>query len=566
MALTIQALLSLAPIATAALLLVGLRWPAKRAMPVVYLVAVALALFVWRVPPLRVAAASVQGILISLEILYIVFGAILLLNVLTRAGAIAAIRAGFRGISDDPRVQAIIIAWLFGAFIEGASGFGTPAAIVGPLLVALGFPALAAVLVGMVAQSTPSNFGAVGTPVRIGVADGLDSPEVRAQLDAAGVSFEQYLLLITARGALLQGIIGSFIPLIMIVILTRSFGGSTWRDQLAIMPFALFAGLMFTLPYALAGVLLGPEFPSLLGALLGLPIVALAARRGWLLPKHQWQFPPATDWSPEWSGEASKHQAKQAADDQAPPMPLWRAWLPYLLLAGVLVLSRLPALGLAEALQALEIRWNNIFGTGIDASSVPLYVPGTAMLFVVALTLALYRPEAASLVGATRDSLRVVGSTSLALIFAVAMVRVYINSDVNDRALPSMPIALAEWSAATAGSAYPFFAPTVGLFGSFIAGSTTVSNLMFSLFQFSVATQLAVSGSLLVALQGVGAAAGNMVAIHNIVAACATVGLLGQEGAVLRKTALPALYYAVFGGLLGLIAALVLGLSDPLGS
>ena len=150
------------------------------------------------------------------------------------------------------------------------------------------------------------------------------------------------------------------------------------------------------------------------------------------------------------------------------------------------------------------------------------------------------------------------------LIFTVPMVRVYINSGVNALGIASMPISMAEWVAVNVGGIWPLFAPTIGALGAFIAGSNTVSNLMFSLFQHGVAERLLISGAAIVALQSVGAAAGNMIAIHNVVAASATVGLLGQEGATLRKTAIPTLYYLLVAGAIGLIAIYGLSISDPL--
>ena len=150
------------------------------------------------------------------------------------------------------------------------------------------------------------------------------------------------------------------------------------------------------------------------------------------------------------------------------------------------------------------------------------------------------------------------------LIFTVPMVRVYINSGVNELGIASMPIAMAEWVALHVGSIWPLFAPSIGALGAFIAGSNTVSNLMFSLFQYGVAERLSISGAMVVALQAVGAAAGNMIAIHNVVAASATVGLLGQEGATLRITILPTVYYVTFVGLIGLIAIYFLNIGDPL--
>ena len=157
------------------------------------------------------------------------------------------------------------------------------------------------------------------------------------------------------------------------------------------------------------------------------------------------------------------------------------------------------------------------------------------------------------------DSSRVLIGAGFVLVFTVPMVRVYINSnfDVDLAAQDSMPIAMANWVAAHVGGVWPAFAGVIGALGAFIAGSNTVSNLMFAKFQFGVAEKLGVSTPMVVALQAVGAAAGNMIAIHNVVAASATVGFLGQEGATLRKTILPTLYYLFVIGVLGLLGVYV---------
>ncbi len=303
MNLSVQALIAFAPILAAAVMLIGFRWPARYAMPIVYIVAAFFALTLWQVPFVQVAASTVEGLFITFDILFIVFGAILLLNTLEHSGAVQTIRANFVDISTDKRVQVVIIAWLFGAFLEGAAGFGTPAAIAAPLLVALGFPAMAAVVIGLMIQSTPVTFGAVGTPIVIGVTGGLENSQATAQLDAAGVSFDAYLQMVTAESAIIHGIVGTLIPLFMVMMMTRFFGENrSWTEGLSIAPFALFGGVAFTIPYTLTGIFLGPEFPSLIGALVGLAIVTYAARRGFLLPEDTWDFPPREDWSEQWLG------------------------------------------------------------------------------------------------------------------------------------------------------------------------------------------------------------------------------------------------------------------------
>ncbi len=555
------ALLAFSPILVAAILLIGLRLPARRAMPLVYLITAAVALFAWDMSFNRVLASTLQGLVITIGLLWIIFGAILLLNTLKHSGGITAIRAGFATISPDRRIQAIIIAWLFGCFIEGASGFGTPAAIAAPLLVAIGFPAMAAVLMGMMVQSTPVSFGAVGTPIVVGVSTGLDSTVIGTQLLEQGSSWAQFMQLITSEVAIIHAIVGTAMPLIMVLMLTRFFGTEkSWKAGFEVLPFALFAGLAFTLPYAVTGIFLGPEFPSLGGGLIGLAIVTTAARKGFLLPRTTWDFAPAKDWPSEWLGSVEMKLDELTAKS----MSSLRAWLPYVLVGLLLVISRVVP-EVSAALKAVMVNFPDLLGeTGVSANFMPLYLPGGILVTVVIATFFLHGMKPRELGAAVKESSGVLLSAGFVLLFTVPMVRILINSGVNDAELASMPILMALWVAESVGSIYPLLAPSIGALGAFIAGSNTVSNMMFSQFQFGVADNLGISTALIVAAQAVGAAAGNMVAIHNVVAASATVGLLGREGSILRKTVWPTLYYVLFTGLIVLFAVYVLGVSDPL--
>ncbi|WNK19629.1 L-lactate permease [Halomonas piscis] len=558
---TTLALLAFVPLALAGILLIGFRLAAKVAMPIVFVVTALIGWLAWDMTLSHIAASTLQGLILTVSILWIIFGAILLLNTLKHSGGISAIRKGFSGISPDRRVQAIIVAWLFGCFIEGASGFGTPAAVAAPLLVALGFPALSAVVVGMMIQSTPVSFGAVGTPIVVGVTGGLDRSGITQQLQAGDATWMEYFRLISSEVAIIHGIVGILMPLIMVVLMVRFFGANrSWKEGLTITPFALFAGVAFVVPYMIAGVVLGPEFPSMIGALVGLAIVVPAARRGFLLPQDTWDFPPSDSWPDSWIG---KLELKM--DDVAGKATLstWMGWVPYILLAVFLVASRTIE-PLKNALTAFAFGWNDILGEGIGGSIEPLYLPGGILLLVVLVTALLHRMKAGELKAAFGDSSRTILGAGFVLIFTIPMVRILINSGVNGADLVSMPVAMAQFVAASVGDIYPFFAPAVGALGAFIAGSNTVSNLMLSDFQFNVASQLGVSTAFMVALQAVGAAAGNMIAIHNVVAASATVGLLGREGTTIRKTLLPTLYYIIAAGILGMLGLYALDLADPL--
>ena len=165
---------------------------------------------------------------------------------------------------------------------------------------------------------------------------------------------------------------------------------------------------------------------------------------------------------------------------------------------------------------------------------------------------------------AVLDSSKTILGAGFVLLFTVPLVRIMINSGINSNNLISMPIAMAQGMSNLMGNIYPMFAPTIGAVGAFLAGSNTVSNLMFSQFQFETANLLGLSGALMVAAQSVGAAAGNMVAIHNVVAASATVGLIGREGIILRITVLPTIYYLIASGLITLSLLHLFDVSDPL--
>jgi lactate permease len=413
----------------------------------------------------------------------------------------------------------------------------------------------------MMIQSTAVTFGAVGTPVLVGLQGGLGGEIFDTQLSAAGLTMPAYLQLATNRIVVLHAIPGTLMPALMVVMTTRFFGSNrSWAEGLSILPFALFGGLAFTVPYTLTGWFLGPEFPSLLGAPVGLAIVTFAARKGFLLPEDRWDFPERNAWPEDWvSGlEVTGDEAERGR-----PMSAAVAWAPYALVAFLLVISRLPSWPIGAWLRLLDLRATNLLGTGIDAVTTPLYLPGTMLVVAAVATMGLHRMKRGAFRRALGESTRVLVGAGFVLVFTVPMVRVYINSGVNANELMSMPIAMAEWVATTVGGVWPLFAGVTGALGAFIAGSNTVSNLMFAAFQAGVADRLAISGLMIVSLQAVGAAAGNMIAIHNVVAASATVGLLGKEGATLRKTVLPTVYYLTVIGVLGLIAVYVIGVPDP---
>ncbi|MGE4271686.1 MAG: L-lactate permease [Desulfitobacterium sp.] len=568
-----QGFLALLPILVVAIFLVGLRWPASKAMPLSYITVVLVALFAWQLPGMQIVGGTIKGLVVAITLLYIIFGSVLVLYTLMESGGLAQIRQSLINVSADRRVQVIIVAWLFGSFIEGSSGFGTPAAVAVPLMLGLGFPAFAAVLAGMMIQSTPVSFGAVGTPMRTGVGQGLGAGadqgvnEFASQLgiqvvDAAGnlnqiAYFDQFIALITHNVAILHFVGGFLTPLFVVAFMTRYFGkNKSWSEGLAIWPFALFSALAFTIPYVLVNRFINYELTSMLGALIGLFIVVFAAKRKFLTPKEEdtWDFIDKKDWDPSWTGTVEVHYVEKPGG-----MSSFMAWLPYIFVAVLILFTRL--------IPPVKAWLNSVILTypqigGLAEKWAILYSPGTIFIIVSFLTFLVHGMKMEAYTKAWKQAFSVTASASVALIFTVPMVQVFINSGGGAAGLLKMPYALAEATYYLAGGMWPLFAPIIGGLGAFIAGSNTVSNMTFSLFQFQTA-QLIVEGNpalapmamewpmWIVALQALGGAAGNVICIHNVVAASAVVGFLGREGDTIRKTFMFFLYYALIPGAFG---------------
>ena len=524
------------PILATILLMLVWNRPAKVALPIGWLIAVAVAFFGWQLGMFEIFAFSVFGGLKSLDILIIIFGAILILNTLKESQALAVIQKKFGRISQDARVQALVIGYSFSAFLEGAAGFGTPAAIAAPLLVGLGFPPLAAITVTLVFNSAPVTFGSAGTPV-IGALSVLGE-----QLSASGLDVEVFKTALTQTTALTHALVGIIIPFFGLFLLAK-FSGEKQpvRRVFEAAPFILFAGLSFLIPYFLIAWSFGSELPSILGGLISLAIVSLAARYDFLTPKNIWRF------------ESSIHTQ---ALDAAAPSP-FRAWLPYILIAVILLITRTSVLPFKSFLEGTVLTFSNLFGfERLDYVLKILYLPGLIPFTLVALlTFWLHNMSAQKIKHAFQRTCQQMSGVVVTLIFGVALVQIMIQSAANPVGLSSMLGEIAHVASRLSEGVFIFLAPFVGVLGAFISGSSTVSNILFSAFQFESAILLDISPVMILALQLVGSAVGNMICVNNIVAVSATVGLIGAEGKIIKRNFMPVLVYV----LLAIVVLLFIG-------
>jgi lactate permease len=559
MPVAVLASIALIPIGVALVLMVGMRWPATKAMPLAWLAAAVSGALVWKMPIGFILAATLGGFGGAINILIIVFGAIVILYTLRDSGAMETINHGFHGISTDRRVQAIIIGFMFGAFLEGAAGFGTPAAIAAPLLLSLGFPALAAAIVCLVFNSVPVSFGAAGTPIRFGLS--VLQPQIETALQTStGLNFVDvagFYFVIARWTSVLHAVVGLFLPLFVVCFMTRYFGQNrSWREGLGVWKFSIFASVAFLVPYLATAFVFGEEFPSLIGGLIGLAIIISGAKRGWFMPEEPWDFGPQSAWDKEWTGQIATTETR----DFKPSMSLFRAWTPYVLIGLILVATRVSFLPFRAWLSSVTVSWSQILGyETVNIAIQPLFLPGVVPFMLVALiTIVIHGMKTHQVKAAWGDSVRRMKSPTIALFFAVALVEIFRQSANNTLGYPSMPLTMAETTAAVAGNSWPFFASYVGALGAFITGSNTVSDLLFSEFQYGIASELNISRQIVVSLQVVGGAMGNMVCIHNIVAVSATVGLVGMEGVIIRRNVIPMLIYGLIVGTVGVIFTYVM--------
>lgn len=525
---TTCALIAAVPLLLAFFLMVLFNTSASKSIGISLLLTIALVIFVWKMDLLTTAAYAIYGLLKAVDLLVIVAGAIFLQNTLKAVGLMDVIRSGFKQISPDPRIQAIIIAFLFGAFIEGSAGFGTPAALAAPLLVGLGFPAVAACVVSLISNSTPVPFAAVGTPTLTTISN------ITSQLDASGVSADTFTSAVTHKICLYLGIGGLVVPLLLVSVLVLFFGSEhKLKSIVEMIPFSILAALTFIVPYYLLGTYLGPEFASIIGSIIGMFLTVLAAKFRILVPKYIWHF----------KGEDvdADHELEQAPTVKQFAL----AWTPYLAIAVLLLVTRMSAFGLKDILKGISIDIHNILGVkGLDIALQWAYNPGIFPFILVALVTALCCRLPLKRTGevAKNTGLQMANLT-VALVAGVAMVQIMMNSGVNTSGLNSMLSQISQLMVDIVGSAFPYMSPVIGIFGAFVSGSCTVSSTLFGPLQYQTAEMLSLSTSTILALQITGGALGNMICINNVVAVTSTTNAPGKEGRIIRLCLLPCLIY-----------------------
>lgn len=550
----IQILVAMMPILLPLIFLVVLRMPAKKGMFLTFVIFLLSAFGVWGMGGDIITASILQGVHKSVTILWILFGAILLLKVMTHTGGVDIIKRGFSSVTKDMRVQAVIVGAFFVALIEGAAGFGTPAAVAGPFLVALGFNPLAAASIALIGDSSPVSFGAVGTPIIVGLGN------------IPGASPE-FFDLIGRTVTRMDLITATLLPTIIIMMLTKFFGKEkSFKAAFEILPWSILVGASYAGSAILYSTFLGAEFVSILASLTGLVVSCFTAKKGILIPKNcEWKTESAAENEVEVKTKTLKKNNTSGGkvtfnengtitlSESVSAKDIFSAWMPYVAVVMMLLVTRIVLPVKTFVLTHADFSWRNILGEGVTSKWQILYSPGTVLAIASLIALLSLKGDGKALKKATKETLDSVKNASVALCFTLAVVQIFSNS-ANSAVGIGMPNYLANILSSVFQGSWLGIAPFLGELGAFITGSATVSTLTFSPIQYQVANSVGINPTVVLAQQVIGGAAGNMICIHNVVAAAAVVGLTGQEGNIIRKTLPAAMFYAVVVGLLGFVA------------
>lgn len=511
--LALSALVAALPLAVVLVLMGGLRKSGFLASACGLITAALLALAVWRMPLVLLLWSVVYGFVYAVwPILWIVFAALWLYNLTKNTGKFELLRRWMeQHVSSDPCIQAILVAFCFGALLEGSAGFGAPVAVTGCLLVGLGFEPGKAVIVALIANTAPVAFGALGIPiVALAGVTGLDLGKLSSmagrQVPLLSLLLPAYLAWVVAGSKGLR---------------------RTW-------PAALVAGVVFASCQFLVSNLWGPYATDIVAS-----SVSIAAMVGFLRL-----------WSPR--TELPPVSVTATAGPRLSTHESFAAWLPWAMLSVVMVLwSYLKFLGVGQTAFHVPSLHNGILITLYQKPYAALYSfqplgPGTAVLVTAVIVALCFRINGRIFFAAGAETFRQLRLPGLTVILIVGLAYLYNYS--------GMAFTLGA-AVAHVGPVFPLLSSYLGWAACFLSGSDTASNLLFGNLQVAAAHQLHLNPILLAATNSSGAVTGKMISPQNIAVGVTTVGLIGQEGRILRVTFWHSILLAAILGLLALAQA-----------
>ncbi|AVT13428.1 L-lactate permease [Paracidovorax avenae] len=541
----ISALVALIPIVFFFLALTRLRLKGYQAGTITVLLSLAVALLFYRMPASAALASAVYGFLYGLwPIAWIIVAAVFLYKISVATGQFAVIRSSILSVTEDQRLQLILVGFCFGAFLEGAAGFGAPVAITAALLVGLGFKPLYAAGLCLIANTAPVAFGAMGIPIIVaGQVSGVDAFAI-GQMAGRQLPFMTVIVLFWIM-AIMDG----------------------WRGVKETWPAVLVGGGTFAGMQFLTANYVGPELPDITSAIVSL--VALTLFLKVWQPRRIFRF----EEEPAAPGARPAARGQSAATGVSSGVPLtagavFKAWSPFIILTAVVTLWSLkPFKALFAAQGALASSVVNIpvpflhnlveKVPPVVATAAPygavytfnwLSATGTAILIAALVTIAFTRLSPAKAVATLGETFRelAVPIYSIGMVLAFAFIANYSGLSA------TLALALAH-----TGHAFTFFSPFLGWIGVFLTGSDTSANALFAALQATTAQQLGLPQVLTVAANTTGGVTGKMISPQSIAIACAAVGLAGRESDLFRFTVKHSLVFAAIIGVMTTLQAYV---------
>ncbi|MET0511748.1 MAG: L-lactate permease [Thermoleophilaceae bacterium] len=518
----LSSIFAVLPVLALFILLGGLKMAAQWAALIALGVAMLVAMIVYGMPVDQTALSASQGAVFGLfPIMWIVVTAIWIYNMTVETGYFAVLRRSFGAISNDQRVQAVIIAFCFGALLEALAGFGTPVAITAVMLIALGFKPIKAASVALVANTAPVAFGAIAIPiVTLAEITGLPKEDLGAMVGRQ----TPFLALV--------------VPLILIGMVDGARGiRQTW-------PVAVVGGLVFAVAQYLTSNFISVELTDIVAALASTMALVLLLRvwkpseplLGEDAPEGGRFSRPAVAGADTHDPVLEAEVARRDDTKKDPPADVLRAYSPYLIIIAVFSIAQIPAVkdALAESPWTTTFQWPGLDVQSPDGEPLSsltynfnwLPAAGTLLLISGLLTMAVLRvspSRSIKVFGASLDQLKWAILT-VASVLALAYV---MNQS-------GQTITLGSW-AAGAGDFFAFLSPLIGWLGVAVTGSDTSSNALFGALQVTAANDAGMSPTLLAAANSSGGVLGKMVSPQNLAIGAAAVGLAGQEGDLFRK-------------------------------
>ncbi len=515
--------------------LIKLKMKGYQAATFTVVIALLVALFFYRMPVDRALASVGYGFFYGLwPIAWIIIAAVFVYRISEKTGQFDIIRASILSITPDQRLQMLIVGFSFGAFLEGAAGFGAPVAITAALLVGLGFNPLYAAGLCLIVNTAPVAFGAMGIPILVaGQVTGLDSFHIGQM-------------------------VGRQLPFLTIIVLFWIMAiMDGWRGIKETWPAVVVAGGSFAIAQFLSSNLLGPELPDIISSLVSLVCLTLFLRR-WK-PARIFRF-----------GDVSAAVVDQTlARKNYTRGQVIRAWTPFLFLTATVTLWSIPPFKALFAADGALAHWvvkvsvpflDNLVARmpPVVASSTPypavfkfdyLSATGTAILFAALLSIIWLKMKPRAALATFNETVR----DLLLPIYSIGMVLAFAFISNYSGLSSTLALALAH-----TGPAFTFFSPFLGWLGVFLTGSDTSSNALFAALQATAAQQIGVSDLLMVTANTTGGVTGKMISPQSIAIACAAVGLVGKEADLFRFTVKHSLIFTCMVGVITTLQAYVL--------